>query len=324
MFFVIALVFFCALALFGVALTDLLKKRDEAEETIKERLGTQTGVEIERGGGQKKESLVKDLRLSSIEFLNDLLARISFVTKLAKLMRQAGMNRRVGEVVLYIPLLGSIGFLAGVLFTGSSIGAMPLAIIGAAVPVIIISRMRAKRIKMFGEQLPDALDLVRAVLQAGHSLIAALKIVADEFPDPIAAEFDTVAEEMKLGLPIREALLGLQDRVDDPNVPVLVVGVLVVQESGGNLTEVLDNVAHTVRERFKLLRDTEVMTAQGKLSGMLLTSLPVLVAMALITISPNYFQPMLEKESGHYMLGYAIFSIIMGHLMIQRIVQIKV
>ncbi len=165
---------------------------------------------------------------------------------------------------------------------------------------------------------------MRAALQAGHRFISALKIVAEEFPDPIAAEFDTVAEEMKLGLPVREALFGLQDRVDDPNVPVLVVGVLVVQESGGNLTEVLDNVAHTVRERFKLLRDTEVMTAQGKLSGGLLTLLTILVAMLLWSISPEYFDAMLAKKSGHYMIGYAAFSIVLGHMMIQKIVRIKV
>jgi tight adherence protein B len=324
MFFIIALVFFCALALAGVAITDLLKRRDEAEETIKTRLGTQTGVEIARHGGGKKQALVKDLRLSSIEFLNDFLTRVSIVAKLAKLMRQAGMNRRVGEVILYIPLLGSIAFLAGLLVLGSAAAAVPLGVLGSLFPIIIVSKLRAKRIKAFSEQLPDALDLVRAALQAGHSLISAFKIVADEFPDPIAAEFDTVAEEMKLGLPIREALQGLQDRVEDPNVPVLVVGVLVVQESGGNLAEVLDNVAHTVRERFKLLRDTEVMTAQGKLSGGMLTCLPIIVAGLLFSISPEYFDAMLEKETGHYLIGYAIFSIIVGHLMIQRIVRIKV
>lgn len=324
MFFIIAIVFFCALALGGVAITDLLKRRDEAEETIKNRLGTQTGVEVGSGGNAKKQSLVKDLRLSSIEVVNDFLGRVSVVAKLAKLMRQAGMNRRVGEVVLYIPLVGSILFLAGLLVLGNPVAAMPLGLIGMFVPIMIISKLRAKRIKAFSEQLPDALDLVRAALQAGHSLIAALKIVAEEFPDPIAAEFDTVAEEMKLGLPVREALLGLQDRVDDPNVPVLVVGVLVVQESGGNLTEVLDNVAHTVRERFKLLRDTEVMTAQGKLSGGLLTLLPILVAGLLASISPEYFDAMLEKQSGHYMIGYSVFSILVGHMMIQKIVRIKV
>jgi len=324
MFFAIALVFFCALTVGGFGIAALFKERDEADQAIKVRLGTQTGVAAGKEEKPKSQALLKDLRLSSIEAINDLLVRLSFVSKLAKLMRQAGMNRRVGEVVLYIPLLGSVGFLFGMLVIGNLPGAIILCLLGAGLPVIIISRMRRKRIALFAEQLPDALDLVRAALQAGHSLITALKIVAEEFPDPIAAEFDTVAEEIKLGLPIRDAFLGLQDRVDDPNIPVLVVGVLVVQESGGNLAEVLNNVAHTVRERFKLLRDAEVMTAQGKLSGGLLTCLPILVAGLLLTVAPNYFDAMLEKQAGHYMIGYALFSVVMGHFMIQRIVRIKV
>lgn len=324
MFFAISLVFFVALALAGIAITNGMQQKNEAEATIKNRLGTQTGIAPAASGDGKQRLLLKDLRLSSIDFLNRTLGRISIVANLARLMRQAGMNRRVGEVILYIPLLGAIGFLVGSAILGSAAPALVFALIGAITPVIVISRMRSKRIKKFAEQLPDALDLVRAALQAGHSFITALKVVAEEFPDPVAAEFDTVAEEMRLGLPIREALLGLQDRVDDPNVPVLVVGVLVVQESGGNLAEVLENVAHTVRERFKLLRDVEVMTAQGRLSGGMLTLLPVIVTLSLFAITPEYFNPMLESQTGQYMIGYAIFSVILGHLMIQRIVKIKV
>ncbi len=96
---------------------------------------------------------------------------------------------------------------------------------------------------------------MRAALQAGHSFVAALSVVADEFPDPIAEEFRTVGEEIRLGLPLREALYQLRERVDDTNVPILIVGILVAQETGGNMAEVLDNIAYTIRERFKLLRD---------------------------------------------------------------------
>jgi tight adherence protein B len=240
------------------------------------------------------------------------------------MMRQAGLNRRVGEVFLYIPLLGSLGMLTGLFLTSTPLFGVILGCVGASLPILFVMRLRSKRMKMFSEQLPDSLDLVRSALQAGHSFITALKVVADEFPAPISEEFDTVAEEMRLGLPMRDALLGLQNRVDDANIPVLVVGVLVSNETGGNLAEVLDNVAHTVRERFKLLRDVEVMTAQGRLSGLLLTSLPFFVAGAMQLIAPGYMDPMFEKKTGHYMIGYCLTSIIMGHLWIQKIVKIKV
>lgn len=318
---VFAVIFFVAFGLAAYAITASMREREEAKETIKTRLDSQTGIALDE---KEKPSLLKDLRLSSIGVMNSFLGRISFVKKLAKTMRQAGLNRRVGEVFLYIPLLGSLGMLAGLFFTQSSMFGMMFAVAGAMLPLIAVERMRKKRMQMFSEQLPDALDLVRSALQAGHSFITALKVVADEFPAPISEEFDTVAEEMRLGLPMREALMGLQERVDDANVPVLVIGVLVSSETGGNMAEVLDNVAHTVRERFKLLRDVEVMTAQGRLSGMLLTSLPFLVASAMLVIAPGYFDPMLEKKTGHYLIAYCLVSIVMGHLWIQKIVRIKV
>jgi len=165
---------------------------------------------------------------------------------------------------------------------------------------------------------------LRAALQAGHSFVTALYVVADEFPDPIAEELRIVAEEMRLGMPTRDALYRLRNRVDDENLPILVVGLMVTQDIGGNLAEVLDNICHTIRERFKLLRDVQVMTAQGRLSGLVLTALPVLVAGLMFFLTPTYFRPMLESSKGLYMIGYALVSIVIGHLIIQRIVRIRV
>lgn len=324
MFFAVAIIFFCALAIAGFGITQALRDRDETEVSRRRRLGAQTGLPFQESDKGPRASAVKDLRLSSIEALNDFLARRSFVSNLARMMRQAGMNRRVGEVVLYLPLCGMLGALAGLGILQNPAAAVVLGLVGAALPVMVIARLRARRLHLFSEQLPDALDLLRSALQAGHSFIVALKVVAEEFPDPIAAEFDTVAEEIKLGLPVRESLLGLQDRVDEPNLPMLIVGVLVVQESGGNLGEVLANVAHTVRERFKLLRDVEVMTAQGRLSGYMLSSLPVIVGGMLMVVAPEYFEAMLVNVKGHYMLAYAAISILIGHLTIQKLVKIRV
>ena len=316
----VAIAFFVAVLMMGAALTMTLGERTEARQTLRTRLDRQAGVAQEN----EETSLLLDRRLSSIQILNSVLQRSRLVQRLALMMRQAGLRRRVGEVVLYIPLLGSIGVLLGVLLTDNLGIGLALGAAGLAIPLFIVDRMRKRRVRAFSEQLPDALDLVKAALQAGHSFLTALKVVADDFPDPIAQEFDTVAEEIRHGLPLREALFGLRERVPDPNVPMLVIGVLVVQESGGNLVEVLSNVTHTVRERFKLLRDVEAMTAQGRLSGMLLTSLPFIVSALLYTIIPDYFEPVLTTTTGHYMIAYCILSIITGHLIIQRLVKIKV
>jgi tight adherence protein B len=229
---VFAVIFFVAFGLAAYAVTASMREREEAKETIKTRLDSQTGVALD---DKEKPSLLKDLRLSSIGVMNNFLGRISFVKRMATTMRQAGLNRRVGEVFLYIPLLGSLGMLIGLVFTSTPMFGLMFAVVGGALPLLFVERLRRKRMKMFSEQLPDALDLVRSALQAGHSFITALTVVADEFPAPISEEFDTVAEEIRLGLPMRDALLGLQNRVDDSNIPVLVVGVLVSSETGGNL-----------------------------------------------------------------------------------------
>ncbi len=241
-----------------------------------------------------------------------------------RVIRQAGLNRRVGEVLLYIPLLASVAFLLITLLLGRMMFAVLGGVIAGLIPLMIVMRMRRKRMSLFAEQLPDALDLIRAALQAGHGFLSALQVVAEEFPDPIAAELTEVAEEIRLGLTVREALQHLIERMEDPNLPILATGVVITQEVGGNLAEVLDNISYTIRERFKLLREVRVMTAQGRLSGMVLTGLPFLVSVCLVLFSPEYFKPMIETRTGWYMMGYGLVSILLGHVVIQRIVRIKV
>jgi tight adherence protein B len=197
-------------------------------------------------------------------------------------------------------------------------------VLAGSAPILLVMRMRRRRMVLFAEQLPDSLDLIRAALQAGHGFLAAIQVVVEEFPDPIAEELRDVAEEIRLGLTPREALYHLIERVDDPNLPILVVGILVTQEVGGNLAEVLNNVSYTIRERFKLLREIRTMTAQGRLSGGVLTSLPFLVAAGFYLFNPTYFGPMIERTTGHYMIAYALVSIILGHLVIRRIVNMRV
>jgi len=319
MFGLVALLVFLSIALAGYALSGVAGRRELAKETVRGRLLAVTGSAATGPG----PSLLRDERLSSIPFLDTLLARITLTAWLVRVIRQAGLRNRVGEVVLYMPLLACAGFLAAMLFTGNPLISATVAAVGGLLPLLVVQRMRRKRLQRFSEQLPDALDLVRAALQAGHSLATSLFVVADEFANPVAEEFGIVAEEIRLGMPLREALYRLRDRVDDPNVPLLVLGILIAHEVGGNLAEVLDNTAYTVRERFKLMREVHVMTAQGRLSGMVLTLLPLGVGLFLYFLNPTYFAPMLASQTGLYMLGYALISILVGHVVIQRIVRIR-
>ncbi len=317
---IVALLLFAFFALVGYAVSGWAQDREETKEALGRRLTTMTGASV----GPSSAALIKDRRLSRIGPLNALLQQLGFTKKLVRLIRQAGLQKRAGEVLLYMLLLAAAAFLLVTLFVGKTAFAVLAAVIGGLLPLMIVLRMRRKRLALFGEQLPDALDLIRAALQAGHGFLSALQVVAEEFPDPIASELTEVAEEIRLGLTVREALQHLTERMEDPNLPILATGVVITQEVGGNLAEVLDNISYTIRERFKLLREVRVLTAQGRLSGMVLTGLPFFVAVCLILFNPEYFKPMIESRSGLYMMGYGILSIILGHVLIQRIVRIKV
>src|SRR6266849_154796 len=316
----IALLVFATLALLGFGFSGWAQEREEAKDVLGRWLTTMTGAPA----ATQSASLLKDRRLSRIWVFNTLLQRLHLTKNLVRVIAQAGLNKRVGEVILYIPLLASAAFLLVTLLLGKLMLALVAAVFAGLLPIMVVLRLRGKRLSLFGEQLPDALDLIRAALQAGHGFLSALQVVADEFPDPIAAELKEVAEEIRLGLTVREALQHLVERMEDPNLPILVTGVVITQEVGGNLAEVLDNISHTIRERFKLLREVRVMTAQGRLSGMVLTGLPFLVATCLILFNREYFRPMIEQRAGWWMMGYALCSILFGHIVIQRIVRIKV
>ena len=307
---IVALLLFAFFALVGYAVSGWAQDREETKEALGRRLTTMTGAPV----GGASAALMKDRRLSRIAPLNALLQQLGITKNLVRVIRQAGLQRRVGEVLLYMLLL----------FVGKTAFAVLAAVVAGLLPLMIVLRMRRKRLALFGEQLPDALDLIRAALQAGHGFLSALQVVAEEFPDPIASELTEVAEEIRLGLTVREALQHLTERMEDPNLPILATGVVITQEVGGNLAEVLDNISYTIRERFKLLREVRVLTAQGRLSGMVLTGLPFFVALSLILFNPEYFKPMMESRTGLYMIGYGICSIVLGHVLIQRIVRIKV
>jgi len=316
----LALLIFGSLVLAGYALAMMLGARQEAKEALERRLATTIGLsDAARRGG-----VLKDRRLSTIAVVNTFLSRPGIATSMIRMVARAGLKKRAGEVLLYVPLAAFMGFLLVTLTTGKAAFGIAAGAVGAAVPLLVVRRKARRRAALFAEQLPDGLDLVRAALQAGHGLMAAMSVVADEFPDPIAQEFREVSEEVRLGRPLREALDNLAERVDNPDVALLEVGILTAQEIGGNLAEVLDKIGYTIRERFKLQRDTQVLTAQGRLSGWVLTALPFLAALGMTILNPGYFETMLQQPMGRILLAYALGSLLMGHFLIRRIVTIEV
>jgi tight adherence protein B len=184
--------------------------------------------------------------------------------------------------------------------------------------------VRKKRIRLFEQQFPDAIDMMSNAIRSGFTLGKAMQLVADETLDPISMEFRKTCEEINLGIPIRDALSNLTKRVDSVDLKLFVTALMIQRESGGNLTEILDKIGATIRARFKLMGQIKVFTAQGRLSGWILGTLPAALSLILFAINREYIMILFTNPIGRMMIAFGITMQIFGFIVIQRIVQIKV
>jgi tight adherence protein B len=190
-------------------------------------------------------------------------------------------------------------------------------------PYLYVRWKRRKRIHLLETQLPEAIDLIARAVQAGHPLSAGLGMAAEEAPEPLASEFRVTFEEQKFGLPFEEALLGFGDRVELVDARILITAILVQREVGGNLAEILQTIAETMRARFNLRRQVRVYTAQGRMSGYTLAALPILVGLVITIINPDYMKVMLHEPVGRGMLIGAGFLQLIGFMWIRKIVDVR-
>src|SRR5262245_61875115 len=191
-------------------------------------------------------------------------------------------------------------------------------------PWIWLWNKRRQRLKKFGAQLPDALELVARALRAGHSLAAGMHVVAEEMPSPIADEFGRVYEEQNLGIPIEDALKSMTDRVPNLDLRFFVTSVAIQRQTGGDLAEILDKIGYVIRERFRILGQVKALTAEGRLSGVVLIALPFGLFAFMLHIKPDYVQALWTKDLGIKMSIFAIIAQILGAIVIKKIVDIKV
>jgi tight adherence protein B len=197
-------------------------------------------------------------------------------------------------------------------------------VLGMAVPFLFLRQRRAKRFRRFEEQFPEALDLVSRALKAGHAFATGLKMVADELDEPVGPEFRKTFDEQNFGLPIKDALANLTVRVPLIDVRFFATAVMIQRDTGGNLSEILENLAHVVRERFKILRQVRVYTAHGRLTGYVLLALPAALAVALSFINPEHMNLLFRERMGQMLLGGALVMQFIGYMWIKQVVKIEV
>lgn len=242
---------------------------------------------------------------------------------MTKMLEQADANYKPGAILGSALAVGS--FSAVVLgFMVSPYIAPILFIMGFSLPFLWLMWKRKRRLDAFAGQLSDAMELIARALRAGHSLASGLHVVAEEMPKPISKEFARVYEEQNLGIPIEEALMNMAERVPNLDLKFFVTSVSIQRQTGGDLAEILDRIGYVIRERFKILGQVKALSAEGRLSGVVLISLPIGLFFLMLFMKPDYIKLLWTDDIGIKMSIGALVALIVGSYVIKKIVDIKV
>jgi tight adherence protein B len=312
--------FFLAVAMVAFSIANPRSK--EAKQTVS-RLESITAPQS-RNAQEESQSIRLTDQLSTIPWLDRLLQKGDISERLRLLLYQADLKWTVGRLLL---LSASMAFAVGALVllrTGALLLAFGLGAGAAGVPLLYVLQQRSSRFDRMRLYLPEALDLMNAAIRAGHSLSSAMGMAAKESPEPVRREFRQCYEEQNFGLELRLAFTNLAYRVPIHDIRIVVAAVLIQNESGGNLTEILDRVAHLIREDFRLQGEVRVKTAQGRITGWILSLLPAILGVLLYMAQPEQMSVLWTTEAGRVMLYGSLASTTVGALIIRKIVRIQV
>jgi tight adherence protein B len=268
--------------------------------------------------------LRKDEQLSSIPWLNQKLHNVELGPLLRRLLDQADLKWSVGRLLVLCGVCGlAPACLVAQHYRNFSMALMT-GLITASAPIMWAFHRRAKRLEQFVKDLPEALDLMVSGLRAGHSLIAAVGLVARECSDPVGCEFRTRFDEQNYGLELKAAMENMIKRVPVQDLRIVSSAIMIQKESGGNLAEVLDKASHAIRDRFRLKRQISVHTAQGRLTGLILTFLPLFLGIAIYFINPDMMSILWKRPVGVKLLCGSGVMTVLGGLIIRQIVNMDV
>lgn len=268
--------------------------------------------------------LIRDELLSSIPAFNRVLTRWSWPGRLRNFIGQAGMQIKPGKLMLIGGVMGLAALEITDLVYGKFWLAAAVGIPAGLVPLLFVAMMRARRLASFEKQFPEVIDLLSRSVRAGHSFASGLEVVAADMADPVSTEFRMVFDEQRFGLPVRNALLNLCQRVPRVDVRLFVIALLVQKETGGNLVEILDNLSHVIRERSRIAGEVKIRTAQGRMTAGILIALPIIMMIMLHFIDPDYINILFVDRLGQLLLIVAAVMQALGALIVWRIVKIKV
>ena len=298
------------------------RSSDNRRRLLNERLAE--AIRSSANSSDSEVQLAREELLSEIPWLNRSLVKIQITSRIKRMIDQADVNITVMRLVLFSGIAGALGFLATYMVSPSLLLQLVVGVLAGSFPFMHVMAKRKKRMNRFLQLLPDTLDLMSRGLSAGHAFTEALHMVSTEMPEPVAGEFRKTYDEQNLGLSLKLALENLVHRMPLLDLRMCVTAILIQRETGGNLSELLEKVAHTIRERFRIKEDLKTLTLSSRWSAWLLCALPVGLAVYMSAMNPQYMEVMWRDPRGHKMLAVAAIMQVLGMLMVRKIMQIKI
>jgi tight adherence protein B len=309
-----------AVAVFAIIF--LFDQRRDRARLIKDRLAT--AQKAPERAQEEELALVRDEQLSQIPVIDNILRRSERVSAIQKMLAQGDLKLRAGNFIGLSVLSGVVtGFIVFVYSKKVEI-AWVATLIGLLLPYAYASYRRSKRFEKFEELFPEAIDTLARAVRAGHAFTTALEMISSEVAEPVCGEFRMLFEEQKFGMPVRDALVNLTERMPLVDVKFFVTAVMLQRETGGNLAEILDNLSYVIRERFKIQRQVRVYTAQGRLTMAFLMGLAPAVVTILLVFSPEFVRPLFSDPIGHTLLVAGVTLQTIGYFVIRKIIRIQV
>ncbi|NLE44405.1 MAG: secretion system protein F [Chloroflexi bacterium] len=303
----------------GVMVVGLVVSRVSERSLVEKRLGLR-----ESTSGESRKAAEQDRRTPIGDVLNQMLARRGVGADLATHLARADLKITVGEFLAATVILVVGGGGLAYLVTRDMVITVAVCLVGFFGPRIYVSILRGRRLTAFNNQLSDTISLMVNSLRAGYSVLQAMEAVADEMDPPISVEFNRVVQEQQLGLSLEAALANMLRRVPSDDLDMMITAISVQREVGGNLAEVLDAISHTIRERVRIKGEIRALTAQSRVSGYMISVVPVVLASVVYLINPGFMSLLFTQRCGWFMIGFAVVGIVMGYVVINKIVSIDI